>query len=58
MWAVSAICFVPVVYVTALAWLGDTADPDDEFRAMIRAQRQAQGRRWPRPPRGWNPPSA
>ena len=58
MWAVSAICFVPVVYVTALTWLRDTADPDDEFRAMIRAQRQAQGRRWPRPPRGWNPPSA
>ena len=43
MWAVSAICFVPVVYVTALTWLRDTSDPDDELRAMIRAQRQARG---------------
>jgi cytochrome c oxidase assembly factor CtaG len=58
MWAVSAICFVPVVYVAALTWLRDTSDPDDELRAMIRAQRQQRGPRWPRPPRGWNPPSA
>ncbi len=57
MWAVSAVCFVPVVYVTALTWLKDTSDPDDELRAMIRAQRQQRGHRWPRPPRGWNPPS-
>jgi len=58
MWAVSACCFVPVVYVTALTWLKDTSDPDEEFRAIVRAQRQHQGRKWPRPPRGWNTPSA
>jgi hypothetical protein len=57
MWAVSAICFVPVVYVAALTWLRDTSDPDDELRAMIRAQREQRGHRWPRPPRGWNPPA-
>jgi cytochrome c oxidase assembly factor CtaG len=58
MWAVSACCFVPVVYVAALTWLKDSSDPDEEFRAIVRDQRQPPGRHWPRPPRGWNTPSA
>ena len=59
MWAVPAVCFVPVVFVTALTWLKDSEDPDEELRAMVRAERRAPPRgRWPRPPRGWNAPSA
>lgn len=45
------------VLFAALTWLKDTSDPDDELRAMIRAQRQQRGYRWSRPPRGWDPPS-
>ena len=41
MWAVSAVCFVPVVFVTALAWLKDSEDPDEELRAIVRAQPRA-----------------
>ena len=59
MWGVPAVCFVPVVFVTALTWLRDTEDPDEELRAIVRAEPQQPGRgRWPRPPRGWNAPSA
>jgi cytochrome c oxidase assembly factor CtaG len=59
MWGVPAVCFMPVVFVTALTWLKDTEDPDEGLRAMIRAERRPPGRgRWPRPPRGWHTPSA
>jgi len=52
MWAVPALCFVPVVFVTALTWL---RDPDEELRAIVAAERpQPRRGRWPRPPRGWN----
>jgi cytochrome c oxidase assembly factor CtaG len=55
MWAVSAVCFVPVVYVMALTWLRDTEDPDEGLRALVRAERpQPRSARWPRPPRGWD----
>jgi cytochrome c oxidase assembly factor CtaG len=52
MWAVPALCFVPVVYVTALTWLRDTEDPDEGLRELAAAERPERGR-WPRPPRGW-----
>jgi cytochrome c oxidase assembly factor CtaG len=59
MWGVPAVCFVPVVFITAMTWLKDTEDPDEELRAIVRAERPPPGRgRWPRPPRGWNAPSA
>jgi cytochrome c oxidase assembly factor CtaG len=59
MWAIPAICFVPVVFVTALTWLNDTEDPDEELRAIVRAQNpQRRPGRWPRPPRGWDTHSA
>ena len=59
MWAVSAVCFIPVVYVTALTWLRDTEDPDEGLAAVARAQDPRSGPgRWPRPPRGWNAHSA
>lgn len=58
MWGVPAVCFVPVVFVTALTWLKDSEDPDEELRAMVGAERRPHARgRWPRPPRGWNAPS-
>jgi len=59
MWAVPALCFVPVVFVTALTWLKDTEDPDEELRAIVRAHpRPPRSGRWPRPPRGWDTHSA
>ena len=60
MWAVSAVCFIPVVFVTGLAWLKDSEDPDEELRAIVRAQPgPAKTGRWrPRPPRGWDSHSA
>ena len=55
MWAVPALCFVPVVFVTALTWLRDTEDPDEGLRELVRTERpQPRSPRWPRPPRGWN----
>jgi cytochrome c oxidase assembly factor CtaG len=59
MWAVPALCFVPVVYVTALTWLRDSEDPDEALRAIVRAEPgQPKSGRWPRPPRGWDTHSA
>jgi cytochrome c oxidase assembly factor CtaG len=60
MWAIPAVCFVPVVFVTAMTWLKDTEDPDEELRAIVGAQNPQQRRpaRWPRPPRGWDTHSA
>jgi cytochrome c oxidase assembly factor CtaG len=55
MWAVPALCFVPVVYVTVLTWLRDTEDPDEGLGGLVRAERpQPRSGRWPRPPRGWD----
>lgn len=60
MWAIPAFCFVPVVFVTAMTWLKDTEDPDQELRDIVSAQNPRQPRpgRWPRPPRGWDTHSA
>jgi cytochrome c oxidase assembly factor CtaG len=60
MWAIPAFCFVPVVFVTAMTWLKDTEDPDEELRAIVSAQNPQQRRpgRGPRPPRGWDSHSA
>ena len=59
MWAVPALCFVPVVYVAALTWLRDTEDPDEGLRAIVRAEPGSpKSGPWPRPPRGWDTHSA
>jgi cytochrome c oxidase assembly factor CtaG len=59
MWGVPAVCFVPVVFVAVVTWLKDSEDPDEELRAIVREDRRPPGRgRWPRPPRGWDTPSA
>jgi len=59
LWAVPALCFVPVVYVTVLTWLRDSEDPDEALRAIVRAEPGApKSGRWPRPPRGWDSHSA
>lgn len=59
MWAILALCFIPVVCVTALTWLRDSECPDQALREVARAQDQPSGPgRWPRPPKGWNAHSA
>lgn len=45
-WAITGMCFVPVVFVSLITWLRDTSDPDDELRRVQPV---------PRPPRGWRP---
>jgi cytochrome c oxidase assembly factor CtaG len=57
LWAVPGICFIPVVYFSLITWLRDTADPDDELRAVPTASGEAKPRS-PRPPRGWRLPPA
>jgi cytochrome c oxidase assembly factor CtaG len=53
LWAAAAFCFLPVIFYSAMTWLRDTEDPDDELRGVVRRERH---RAWatgsPRPPRG------
>ena len=52
-WAVSAFCFVPVVFVTLLTWLSASDNPDEELQRMARDERQHPVvRGWGRPARG------
>lgn len=61
MWVVPAICYVPVVFVAMMAWLGDRDDPAGRASpiAADRASPIAAGPAWPDlggplpPPRGW-----
>ncbi|HKR69175.1 MAG TPA: cytochrome c oxidase assembly protein [Streptosporangiaceae bacterium] len=53
--AIPGLCFVPVVYVSLIVWLRDSADPDDELRDVpLGRPRSARLR----PPRGWRLPPA
>jgi cytochrome c oxidase assembly factor CtaG len=57
-WAVSAFCFVPVVFVAMLTWLAGNDDPDEELQRLARNERQqAVVRGWERRPRGRRAPS-
>jgi cytochrome c oxidase assembly factor CtaG len=57
-WAVSGLCFVPVVFVTMLAWLKNNDDPDEELQRLARNEhQQAVVRGWDRHPRGRRAPS-
>jgi cytochrome c oxidase assembly factor CtaG len=52
LWAITGLCFVPVVYVSLITWLRDTSDPDHELRRVPETGGTA-GPPMPRPPRGW-----
>jgi cytochrome c oxidase assembly factor CtaG len=52
LWAITGLCFVPVVYVSLITWLRDTSDPDHELRRVPQTG-GAAGQPMPRPPRGW-----
>jgi cytochrome c oxidase assembly factor CtaG len=52
-WVVSAVCFVPVIFASLLAWLRDTGDPDDDLRRLTGGERQRPAvRGWGHPARG------
>jgi cytochrome c oxidase assembly factor CtaG len=53
LWAVSAICYVPVVFVMAMSWFNDRENPDAEARRMISAAAFPDPGTAPRAPRGW-----
>jgi cytochrome c oxidase assembly factor CtaG len=54
LWAVPAACFLPVLYVTVIAWLGaDTGGAGDQCPAAV----PGTSGNSPRPPRGWRSPS-
>ena len=51
-WAVSACCFVPVVFVTMLRWLSPSDNPDEELQRLARDDRRLPVvRGWGRPAR-------
>jgi cytochrome c oxidase assembly factor CtaG len=52
LWAVPALCCVPVIFASLLSWLTDSSDPDVELRE-IPAMASGQTPLSPRPPRGW-----
>jgi len=53
MWAVPAICYVPVIFATMMSWLGGHADPAEAAVGLLAdpAWPDAAGRL--QPPRGW-----
>jgi cytochrome c oxidase assembly factor CtaG len=52
-WAASACCFIPVVFVALLSWLSGDDDTDDELQRLARDERQHPVvRGWGRPARG------
>lgn len=53
--AIPGLCFVPVIYVSLMVWLSDSADPDDELRSVPPARPEPPRLR---PPRGWRLPPA
>lgn len=50
-WAVAALCFVPVVIASMLGWLAGGDDPDEEFQRVFRDEHNRAA------VRGWGPPS-
>jgi cytochrome c oxidase assembly factor CtaG len=53
LWAVSAICYVPVVFVMAMSWFHDRENPDAEARQMISAAGVPDLGSVSKGPRGW-----
>jgi cytochrome c oxidase assembly factor CtaG len=56
MWAVPAICFVPVIYALVISWLGEREDPARQSAITPPAGAQPRPVSLPRPPRGWRSP--
>jgi cytochrome c oxidase assembly factor CtaG len=57
MWAVPAVCFVPLIYALMISWLGERDDPDRELREADGHGSPLTGLAGaPRPPRGWRLP--
>ena len=57
MWAVPAVCFLPVIYALMISWLGERDDPDRELRESDGHGSLLSGlAAAPRPPRGWRLP--
>lgn len=57
MWAVPAVCFIPVIFVLAISWLGERDDADRELRQAFGQGSILPGLASPpRPPRGWRMP--
>lgn len=52
LWAITGLCFVPVVYVSLITWLRDTSDLEHELKRVPVAS-GSQAEPVPRPPRGW-----
>jgi cytochrome c oxidase assembly factor CtaG len=58
MWAVPAICFLPVIYGMLITWLGEREDPGQQHAVPPPAAAQpGLSSAPPRPPRGWRSPS-
>ena len=53
LWAVPALCFLPVLYVMVIAWLGGSTSAAGSERPAASGSTPAS---WPRPPRGWRSP--
>ena len=61
MWAVPAICFVPVIYAMVISWLGEREDPARQSANTppaggARPRPRPRSVSMPRPPRGWRSP--
>jgi cytochrome c oxidase assembly factor CtaG len=53
LWAVPALCYVPVVFVMMMKWLADRENPDAEARRLISAAAFPDPSVAPKAPRGW-----
>ena len=56
LWALTGICFMPVIFANWISWLRDSSDPDAELRQITSAASGEPTTRL-RPPRGWRLPS-
>jgi cytochrome c oxidase assembly factor CtaG len=54
LWAVPALCFLPVLYVTVIAWLGAGTSPAGNQHPAESVRTPGS---WPGPPRGWRSPN-
>jgi cytochrome c oxidase assembly factor CtaG len=53
LWAVPALCYVPVVFAMAMTWFSDRENPDAEARRIISAAAFPELGSAPRAPKGW-----
>lgn len=53
LWAVPAVCYVPVVFVTMVSWFGGRQEPAEEAVRLLAEPAWPDAARPPKPPRGW-----